>query len=435
MERINAQCPVTIDGFDFVEESGGIFEYRLASNGLQVLLLPQPVVPVVAFMVTYRVGSRNEVTGLTGATHMLEHLMFKGTEKFNRKLNNSVFNVLQSVGAQVNATTWYDRTNYYELLPKDYLPLAIEIEADRMRGALINEEDLESERTVILNEFDRGKNDPVRNLYDSVWSTAFVAHPYHHPTIGWRSDIENATVKGLRHFYDTYYRPDNATVSVLGDFEPEASLELIRQHFGGITNPSEPIPDVTTREPEQNGERRVTVRQAGQVGSLMLAFKSPPGLDRDVEALDVLAMVLSTGKNSRLFSRLTDKGLTTNVGATASRLRDPGLFYLFAFLTPGTEHEIVEEEIWNALEEIKDKGITEAELRRAKNQLRAQEIFGRDGVFAVASQLNEAIAAGDWKLYTAYLDRIAAVDVESVQRVAKTYCVRDRSTVGRYIPS
>src|SRR5690554_1372470 len=351
MERINAQCPVTIDGFDFVEESGGIFEYRLASNGLQVLLLPQPVVPVVAFMVTYRVGSRNEVTGLTGATHMLEHLMFKGTEKFNRKLNNSVFNVLQSVGAQVNATTWYDRTNYYELLHKDYLPLAIEIEADRMRGALINEEDLESERTVILNEFDRGKNDPVRNLYDSVWSTAFVAHPYHHPTIGWRSDIENATVKGLRHFYDTYYRPDNATVSVLGDFEPEASLELIRQHFGGITNPSEPIPDVTTREPEQNGERRVTVRQAGQVGSLMLAFKSPPGLDRDVEALDVLAMVLSTGKNSRLFSRLTDKGLTTNVGATASRLRDPGLFYLFAFLTPGTEHEIVEEEIWNALEE------------------------------------------------------------------------------------
>ena len=235
MERINAQCPVTIDGFDFVEESGGIFEYRLASNGLQVLLLPQPVVPVVAFMVTYRVGSRNEVTGLTGATHMLEHLMFKGTEKFNRKLNNSVFNVLQSVGAQVNATTWYDRTNYYELLPKDYLPLAIEIEADRMRGALINEEDLESERTVILNEFDRGKNDPVRNLYDSVWSTAFVAHPYHHPTIGWRSDIENATVKGLRHFYDTYYRPDNATVSVLGDFEPvRANPSAFRRYYQSL---------------------------------------------------------------------------------------------------------------------------------------------------------------------------------------------------------
>lgn len=426
---------VTMDGFEFVEESGGISEYRLASNGLQVLLLPQPIVPVVTFMVTYRVGSRNEVTGLTGATHMLEHLMFKGTEKFNRKLNNSVFNVLQSVGAQVNATTWFDRTNYYELLPRDYLPLAIEIEADRMRGALIDEEDLESERTVILNEFDRGKNDATRNLYDSVWSTAYIAHPYHHPTIGWRSDIENATSAGLRHFYDTYYRPDNATVSVLGDIDPEATLRLIQQHFGGFDTPTNPVPEVKTREPEQNGERRVTVRQAGQVGSLMLAFKSPPGLDTDVEALDVLSMVLSTGKNSRLYNRLTDKGLTTNVGASASRLRDPGLFYLFAFLTPGTDHAEVEQEIWKVLNEIKEDGISEAELRRAKNQLKAQEIFGRDGVFAVASQLNEAIAAGDWRLYTAYLDRVAAVDTESVQRVARTYCVSERSTMGVYLPT
>ena len=178
------------DGFTFEEESGGIEAYRLEANGLQVLLLPQTAAPVVTFMITYHVGSRNEALGLTGATHFLEHLMFKGTSRFNKRAGTSVFNTLQRVGAEINATTWFDRTNYYELLPKEHLPLAVEIEADRMRGALIDAADLESERTVILNEFDRGENDPMRKLYHAVWSSAFVAHPYHHPTIGWRSDID-----------------------------------------------------------------------------------------------------------------------------------------------------------------------------------------------------------------------------------------------------
>ena len=175
------------EAFTYVESSGGIEAYRMKSNDLQVLLLPEAAAPVVTFMITYRVGSRNESTGLTGATHFLEHLMFKGTERFNKEKGATIFNVLQRVGAQVNATTWLDRTNYYELLPKEHLALAIEIEADRMRGARISEEDIESERTVILNEFDRGENEPIRKLYHAVWSAAFVAHPYHHPTIGWRT--------------------------------------------------------------------------------------------------------------------------------------------------------------------------------------------------------------------------------------------------------
>ena len=157
--------------------------------------------------------------------------MFKGSEKFNKENGTSVFNVLQSVGAQMNATTWMDRTNYYEMLPSEHLGLAIEIEADRMRGARLAEDDMESERTVILNEFDRGENEPFRKLYHSVWSAAYQAHPYHHPTIGWRSDIENATNDGLRHFYNTYYWPNNATLSVIGDFQRGEALQLIVDHF------------------------------------------------------------------------------------------------------------------------------------------------------------------------------------------------------------
>ncbi|HMB89473.1 MAG TPA: pitrilysin family protein [Rhodothermales bacterium] len=428
------EAPITHADFEFVEASGGIEAYRLMSNDLQVLLLPEAAAPVVTFMVTYRVGSRNETAGLTGATHFLEHLMFKGTERFHERHGTAIFNVLQRVGAQINATTWMDRTNYYELLPKEHLPLAVEIEADRMRGALIDADDLESERTVILNEFDRGQNEPIRNLYHAVWSAAFVAHPYHHPTIGWRSDIETVTAEGLRHFYDRYYWPDNATVSIIGDIDREEALDLVAEHFGGITKSPDPVTPRLTREPEQRGERRITVRKAGQLGAVMVAYKSPEGAHPDAEALDLLAMVLASGKNSRLFRRLTDHQLTAQISASSSRLRDPGLFYILGILAPGRTHDEVEAAIEEAIAEVQADGITEDELQRAKNQLRAQEAFERDGPFAIASQLNEAIAAGDWKLYTTFRERIEAVTTGDVQRVAQSYLVADRCTIGRYVP-
>ncbi|MEM1126242.1 MAG: pitrilysin family protein [Bacteroidota bacterium] len=423
------------DGVDFVEVSGGIEAYRLTSNQLQVLLLEQSAVPVATLMVTYRVGSRNESVGLTGATHFLEHLMFKGTARYNKEDGTSIFNALQRVGAQVNATTWLDRTNYYEMLPKEHLPLAVEIEADRMRGARLAVHDLESERTVILNEFDRGANEPTRNLYHAVWSAAFVAHPYHHPTIGWRCDIEEATAEGLRHFYDTYYWPNNATVSVIGDIDREAVLQLIVERFGAIPPSPHPIPEMRTREPDQRGERRVTVRQAGQLGSVMVAYKSPVAADPDTDALDVLATLLTTGKGSRFFRRLTDQGLTTGSFSGVSRLRDPGLFYLFGMLAPERTHEEVEAAMLDELHRIQEEGVTEAEVARAQKLLAAEEAFGRDGPYAVASQLNEAIAAGDWTLYTTFLERIDRVTAADVQRVAQAYLIEDRRTVGWYVPS
>lgn len=437
MEPINsvAAPPSPLpDAFEFVEASGGIEAYRLSANDLRVLVLEQAVAPVATFMVTYHVGSRNEWTGLTGATHILEHLMFKGTERFHKKKGTSIFETLQRVGARVNATTWFDRTNYYEMLPKEHLPLAVEVEADRMRGALLNAEDLESERTVILNEYDRGKNDPMRNLYDAVWSTAFVAHPYHHPTIGWRSDIEHITPAGLRRFYDTYYWPNNATVSIIGDVDRAEALKLVADEFGGISPSPDPIPEMHTREPEQRGERRVTVRQDGQLGAIMMGFKMPDGLHTDADALDILGRILASGKGSRFFRRLTDEGLTTDVFAMSPRLHDPGLFGLFAFLAPDRVHDTVEDAMLDVIETVKEEGITEDELQRAKSQLKAKEAFGRDGPFAIASQLNEAIAAGDWTLYTTYLDRIDRVTRDDVQRVAREYLVEDGRTVGWYVP-
>ncbi len=435
MRQADTQTIDIPDTFEFEEEAGGIEAYRLKENDLQVLLLPLPVAPVVTFMVTYRVGSRNEVSGHTGATHLLEHLMFKGTERFNRERGTSIFHLLQRVGARINASTWFDRTNYYELLPKEHLPLAMEIEADRMRNALIRPEDLASERTVVLNEFDRGENDPMRKLYHSVWSSAYVAHPYHHPTIGWRSDIENVTAEELRHYYDTFYWPNNTTISVIGDLDRRDILERIEGQFGAIASSPEPIPEVKTTEPPQRGERRTVIRQAGQLGTVMLAFKSPPARSTDADALDVLANVLASGKNSRLFERLTDRGLTTDIFSQASRHKDPGLFTIFAALAPEASHEEVEELILEEIQRIKDEGVSRAEVERAVNQRVAQEAFGRDGPYSIASQLNEAIAAGDWKLYTEYLDRIRAVEREDVRAAAETYCTSDTQTTGYYIPT
>lgn len=422
--------------FEFVQSSGGIEEYKLKSNGLTVLLLAEGAAPVATFMVTYRVGSRNEVAGLTGATHLLEHLMFKGTERFNRDLGSSIFSVLQRVGAQMNATTWYDRTNYYELLPSEYLPLAMEIEADRMRGARVRDEDLADERTVVLNELDRGENEPIRKLLHAVFSTAYQAHPYGHPVIGWRSDVENVTAEGLRHFYDSYYWPSNATISVIGQFEKKDVFELIDEHFGTIANESavDSQEEVVTREPQQIGERRVVIRQAGQLATLMMAWKAPAGLDEDADALDVLAQVLAGGKSGRMHRALTDKGLTTAASAFFPRLRDPGLFILYGGIVPGVEPTDVEEVMRDQISAILKDGVTSEELEKARRQVVAEEAFGRDGPYAVAARLNEAIAVGDWTLFTTYRQRIESVTADDILNAAKKIFSDDRLTVGVFEP-
>ncbi|SVA02738.1 uncharacterized protein METZ01_LOCUS55592, partial [marine metagenome] len=230
-EKNSTQLPY---GFEHTKESGGIQEYKMTNNELTVLLKEDHSAPVATFMVTYSVGSRNEAIGYTGSTHLLEHLMFKGSRKFNTDKGNSVFQLLQSLGSRMNATTWLDRTNYFETMPSEHLEIAIEIEADRMRNAFIKEEDRQAEMTVVRNEFERGQNNPFGVLDEHIWATAYLAHPYHHSTIGWKADIENVSIERLKKFYDTFYWPNNATVTIVGDFETNEALALVKKHFGRI---------------------------------------------------------------------------------------------------------------------------------------------------------------------------------------------------------
>ncbi len=429
-----AETEEAFEGFEFIEEDGGIRSYRLKQNDLQVLLCKQGVAPVATFMITYRVGSRNEKAGETGATHFLEHMMFKGTEKYSKKSGSTIFNVLQARGAQVNATTWNDRTNYYELLPSEHLDLAVDIEADRMRGLLLDPEEVENERTVILNEFDRGENEPLRKLYHSVWSVAYEAHTYHHPTIGWRSDIENISPEGLRSFYDRFYWPNNATISVIGGFDEQKVMCSIRERFEPIPSGPE-ASQITVREPQQMGERRTTVRMAGGMPAVIVAFKSPAGLDADAFALHLLGMILSSGRTSRLYGALVDSGMASSQSAGASSFRDPGLFTVFAMLTPETGIEQVEEVILEEVNRFQEEVVSEEEISRSLAKLEAQTLYSRDGSFSLASQLNEAISSGDWKLYTQFLKRMKEVTAEDIQRVATEYFNRDTKTVGIFEPA
>ena len=421
-------------GFKFIKASGGIEEYRLTSNKLRVLTLEEHSAPVTTFMVTYHVGSRNEAIGHTGATHLLEHLMFKGSKKYNKENNTAIWTELQNIGAQINATTWNDRTNYFEVVPSEHLERAIAIEADRMRNAFLKDEDRQPEMTVVRNEFERGENSPFDVLDKNIWATAYQAHPYHHSTIGWRSDIENVSTKRLQEFYNVYYWPNNATVTVIGDFEKKRTLALIKKYFGAHGRSQHAIPEMYTEEPAQEGPRRIMVKRAGQTGIVGVGHKTPEGLNQDIYALQVLGKILTEGKISRLYKRIVDPGLATSLFMYDFPFKDCGMFISYVFLTPETDHNSVEEIILGEYRQIIKEGIKQKELDRAKAQIKANIAFSRDGSYAVASALNEAIAIGDWTFYSTFMDHIIKVSRKDIQQVAEKYLIEDQSTTGWFIP-
>lgn len=427
-------APAAVPGFSFVKTVNQISEYTLDANGLQVLLMPEHSAPVLTFMVTYRVGSRNEVTGTTGATHLLEHLMFKGTEKFQRAKGTGIDQLLERSGAVYNATTYLDRTNYYENMGSDQLALAVEFESDRMRNLLLHEADRQPEMTVVRNEFERGENSPFQALIKEIFQGAYVAHPYHHSTIGWRSDIEKVPIEKLREFYDTFYWPDNATVSVIGDFQPADALALIKKFYGQIPKAPKPIPQVYTEEPEQSAPRRVGVKRAGQLGVVAIGHKIPAGTHPDYPALTVMSAILTDGKNSRLYRTLTDKNLTTSVQAFLGFNHDATLHITFAALAPNAKHEEVEKIAVQEIERLKKDGVTDLEVSTAVNKILADAAFQRDGSFAIAGNLNECIAVGDWTTYYSVEEGTKKVTAADVKRVANDYLVEDHSTTGWFIP-
>jgi zinc protease len=422
-----------VPGISFAQKQGTIEEYRLKSNGLRILLAQDTSAPVVGVMVTYHVGSRNEATGYTGATHLLEHLMFKGAEKYHPAKGTSVDTVLEGHGAVMNATTWMDRTNYFEIVPKSALKVALEIEADRMRTAAFTEEDRQSEMPVVRNEFERGENNPMEALDKAVWAAAFTAHPYHHSTIGWRSDIEGVSIERLRQFYDDFYWPDNATLTVAGDFDRTEVLKLAKKFFG--VHPKKPgsYPELYTEEPPQEGQRRVVVSRAGNP-IICVAHKIPEATHPDIPALTVLSTILQDDKTSRLYRVFIDTAQATDVAVYCNRFRDPSLFQTYITLAPNTTHQKAEALLLAEYEKVIRSGVTAKELAAAKRSIRVAFSHRTDGPYALLSALNEDLAAGDWTRYLTLPEDIQKVTAKDVQRVAQTYLMESQSTVGWFIP-
>jgi zinc protease len=431
-----AAPPASVPGFTFVKSQGEIEEYRLDANGLQVLIRPDHSAPVVTFNVVYHVGSRNEVTGTTGSTHLLEHLMFKGSDAYNDAKGNSVKQYLEKVGGSFNATTAVDRTNYFATVASNSLDDYMAIEADRMRNLWLHDADKKAEMTVVRNEYERGKNDPTTFLMEEVTAAAYQALPYHHPTIGWKSDIETVDTENLRAFYDTFYWPNNATAILVGDIDKQAALAMIRKYYGQYSQSSKAIPAVYTEEPEQTGPRRVIVKMPGQLGTVVIAHKVPNGRDVDTTAaLALLDSILSDGNNSRFYKALVDTGLSVGAFSFGGGHHDLSLHMLMASLSPGVQHDKVEKAVLAEIERVKKDGVTAEEVASAARRHRVEVAFARDGTSKVAFTLGEFVATGDWALYVTMEDSVARVTPADVQRVARKYFNEDQSTTGWYVPA
>jgi zinc protease len=405
-------------------------------NGLTILLAERHAAPVVTVMMLYRVGSRNEAVGYTGATHFLEHMMFKGSSKYDPLKKTGVDDILKPVGGINNATTWFDRTSYFEVLPAKNLELALSLEADRMRHLFIRETDRKSEMTVVRNELERSENEPGSVLQTQLFATAFQQHPYHHPTIGWRTDVEGVPIERLRQFYNDFYWPNNATLLIIGDLNPTSALQLVAKNFGAIPSSPKPIPKVYTAEPPQQGERRFIVQRGEDLPKLNIAFHIPRATDKDAPALSVLEYILGDNSrpSSRLYKRLIDPGIASDTYAYAYELRDPGIFMVSATMTAGAKPEAAEAAVNSELEALKKDPVSAEELNRAKTSIVKKLKLSVVDPLNLAEQLGEAIAVADWKWWASYSDRISAVTAADITRVVNKYFTVNNRTVGTYLP-
>ena len=413
----------------------GITEYQL-DNGLKFLLFPDQSKQQITVNITYLVGSRHEGYGETGMAHLLEHLVFKGTPN-----HPDIPAELTERGASPNGTTWFDRTNYFETFPAtdDNLEWALDLEADRMINSFISKEDLDSEMTVVRNEWERGENSPGGVLQKRLMSTAFQWHNYGNSTIGARADIENVPIDRLQAFYRKYYQPDNAVLVVAGKFDPERAIELVLEKFGPIPRPertgANQLFPTYTAEPAQDGERSVTLRRVGEVQLAMAAYHVPAGSHEDFAALDVMAYVLSTQPAGRLYKNVVEPGLAAGSGAFAFQLRDPGV--LLANVQVRKEDDLVKatEAMLDTLHSLADEPPTDEEVERAKSNFAANFELGFNNPNAIARQISEWASMGDWRLMFLHRDRLAEVTPEDVVAVAEKYLKPSNRTIGYYYPT
>ena len=425
------QAPIAapMAGITSVGSLNGIEEHRLA-NGLTILTKEVHTAPVAYFSVWYKAGSVDEQLGQSGMSHLLEHMMFKGT---TTRKPGEISALLQQNGADFNATTSFDRTNYFETLASDRLEMAMKLESDRMSNSLFNEAEHQKEMTVVRSEYESGENNPSTALTKAVRLAAYQVHPYRWMTIGFRSDIENIDRNEMYAYYQKYYVPNNAVVVMVGDFDTPAALKMVQQYFG--STPRKPIaPHFITPEPKQEGERRVIVRRAGTAGQVQIAYHIPAFGNADRYALDVLEGTLSGGRTARFFGALVQTGIASSADAYDYGLRDPDLLTLDATAQPGVSNEKLEKALLEQVEKLQTTPIAADELKRALNQAEASYIYGRDSVESQGQQLGEFAVRGNWKYGETYLDNLRRVTPADVQRVAKKYLTPNNRTVGYFEP-
>ncbi|TBN04701.1 insulinase family protein [Hyunsoonleella flava] len=422
--QLNAQIKKTA-------EVEGITEYVL-DNGLKVLLFPDNSAQTITVNITYLVGSKHEGYGEKGMAHLLEHMVFKGTPN-----HPDIPKELTERGARPNGTTYYDRTNYFETFnaTDDNLEWALDLEADRMLNSYIAKEDLESEFSVVRNEFESGENSTGNVLRLKVINTAYLWHNYGNPTIGNRSDIERVPIENLQAFYKKYYRPANAVLMITGKFEKDKTLELIEDKFGDLKNPSTPLNDVPTIEPAQDGERRVELSRVGELQLVSALYHLPAGSHEDYAAMAVAEEILTDNPSGRLYKALVDEKKAASMYSYSPFTKEPSFLYINVNVP--SEKSLVEAEstMLNLLDDLKNNPITDEEVKRAKaNLLKQYDQISRNSAY-LGTFMSEFIGAGDWRLSFIHRDRVEAVTADKVNAAVQRYLIPTNRTVGLFKPT
>jgi zinc protease len=407
-----------------------IVPYQL-DNGLKLFVLPDPRVPAVSLQLHYHVGSRHELQGITGISHLFEHLMFRGSETLGPE---EFSRILQAKGGEINAFTTRDHTSYFENLPAEHLELGLELEADRLAHLQLNEENFQTERQVVISERKlRSVDSPFGLLLEQLFAAAYTQHPYQWPVIGWDQDLKRMSLRECLAYYQTYYHPGNLTVVIAGDAQPDAARDLVAKHLGGIPSPG-PVPLLQVQEPPQRGERRAVLKKVSQVEALFAGFHII-GLDHpDIYPLSLLAVVLSGGKSSRFYQEFVRPGRAVEMEAEIAgppwTSEDPDLMVLTAIAAPGQPLPQLEEDLWAALARLHQDGVQPAELARAKKLLRAQAARG------LSQNFYRGLLVGLFQMKTGDVGRVnqmlklyEAVTLEDLHRVAQTYLREDNRTV------
>lgn len=417
--------------FDRVTEVEGISEYSL-DNGLRVLLFPDQTKETVTVNVTYHVGSKHENYGETGMAHLLEHLVFKGSPK-----HKDIPAELSSHGARPNGTTWTDRTNYFETFSatEENINWALSMESDRMVNSFIAKKDLDSEMTVVRNEFERGENSPFRITLQKMSAAAYMWHNYGKSTIGAKADLENVPIDRLQAFYKMYYQPDNATLIVAGKFVEAEMLELVNKYFAAIPKPDRVIRPLYTAEPAQDGEKSVTIRRVGDVKMTGAAYHIPAGSHEDYAAIDILSQVLGDTPSGRLHKALVEEKLASRVFGFNFQWQEPGLAIYFAEVDKKSDLSKASDVMVAVLEDLNSQPITDEEVERAKRTILKNIELSFNSSERIALNLSEWLGMGDWRLYFLHRDRIEQVNTADVQRVANSYLQRNNRTAGYFIPT